>query len=105
MNVLSVNKHVRVSDTDTPSEIKSRGNISSEQVLYFLKQVHLQVRHVILLFCQFVNYLEVTRLPVYYPSQQEKDDPKLYATNVRKLMAHEVYYSLIVLKVSVFGKF
>lgn len=54
----------------------------------------------ILLFCQFVNYLEVTRLPVYYPSQQEKDDPKLYANNVRKLMAHEVYYSLIVLKVS-----
>ncbi|KAL8145066.1 lysophospholipid acyltransferase LPEAT1-like isoform X1 [Apium graveolens] len=47
------------------------------------------VRHVLLLLCQFVNYLEVTRLPVYYPSQQEKDDPKLYANNVRKLMAHE----------------
>ncbi|KAF7141759.1 hypothetical protein RHSIM_Rhsim06G0035800 [Rhododendron simsii] len=47
------------------------------------------VRHVILLFCQFVNYLEVTWLPVYYPSQQEKDDPKLYADNVRRLMASE----------------
>ncbi|XAR64110.1 Plasmalogen synthase [Bertholletia excelsa] len=47
------------------------------------------VRHVIFLLCQFVNYLEVTWLPVYYPSQQEKDDPKLYADNVRKLMAHE----------------
>ncbi|GMP45060.1 hypothetical protein CsSME_00013729 [Camellia sinensis var. sinensis] len=47
------------------------------------------VRHVIFLFCQFVNYLEVTRLPVYYPSQQEKDDPKLYANNVRRLMARE----------------
>ncbi|KAI8549712.1 hypothetical protein RHMOL_Rhmol06G0046300 [Rhododendron molle] len=47
------------------------------------------VRHVILLFCQFVNYLEVMRLPVYYPSQQEKDDPKLYADNVRRLMASE----------------
>ncbi|XP_017258414.1 lysophospholipid acyltransferase LPEAT1 isoform X1 [Daucus carota subsp. sativus] len=45
------------------------------------------VRHVILLFCQFVNHLEVTRLPVYCPSQEEKDDPKLYADNVRKLMA------------------
>ncbi|KAJ8541027.1 hypothetical protein K7X08_001843 [Anisodus acutangulus] len=47
------------------------------------------VRHVILLLCQFVNYVEVTWLPVYYPSQQEKDDPRLYAENVRRLMAHE----------------
>lgn len=48
----------------------------------------------IFLFCQFVNHIEVTRLPVYYPSQQEKDDPKLYATNVRRLMASEVYVPL-----------
>ncbi|KAG9153046.1 hypothetical protein Leryth_012312 [Lithospermum erythrorhizon] len=47
------------------------------------------VRHVIFLLCQFVNHLEVTRLPVYCPSQQEQDDPKLYADNVRKLMARE----------------
>ncbi|KAF5943262.1 hypothetical protein HYC85_020904 [Camellia sinensis] len=47
------------------------------------------VRHIMLLLCQFVNYLEVTRLPVYSPSQQEKDDPKLYAENVRRLMARE----------------
>ncbi|PSR99709.1 Lysophospholipid acyltransferase [Actinidia chinensis var. chinensis] len=47
------------------------------------------VRHIIFLLCQFVNYLEVTWLPVYYPSQQEKDDPKLYAGNVRRLMARE----------------
>ncbi|MED6197389.1 Lysophospholipid acyltransferase lpeat1 [Stylosanthes scabra] len=47
------------------------------------------VRHVIFLLCQFVNYMEVIRLPVYYPSQQEKDDPKLYANNVRRLMATE----------------
>ncbi|KAL6619409.1 hypothetical protein ACP70R_034548 [Stipagrostis hirtigluma subsp. patula] len=47
------------------------------------------VRHVFLLLCQFVNYLEVIHLPVYYPSEQEKDDPKLYANNVRKLMAVE----------------
>ncbi|KAK9270982.1 hypothetical protein L1049_026570 [Liquidambar formosana] len=47
------------------------------------------VRHVIFLFCQFVNHIEVTRLPVYYPSQQEKDDPKLYANNIRRLMARE----------------
>jgi lysophosphatidylcholine acyltransferase/lyso-PAF acetyltransferase len=34
--------------------------------------------------------MEVVRLPVYYPSQQEKEDPKLYANNVRKLIAMEV---------------
>ncbi|XWS24332.1 hypothetical protein CRYUN_Cryun28dG0092200 [Craigia yunnanensis] len=47
------------------------------------------VRHVVFLLCQFVNHMEVTWLPVYYPSQQEKDDPKLYANNVRRLMASE----------------
>ncbi|XP_058081617.1 lysophospholipid acyltransferase LPEAT1 isoform X2 [Magnolia sinica] len=47
------------------------------------------VRHVILLLCQFVNHIEVTRLPIYDPSEQEKEDPKLYANNVRKLMASE----------------
>ncbi|CAL1396285.1 unnamed protein product [Linum trigynum] len=46
-------------------------------------------RHVILLLCQFVNHLEVIRLPVYYPSQEEKTDPKLYANNIRRLMARE----------------
>ncbi|XP_062099026.1 lysophospholipid acyltransferase LPEAT1 isoform X2 [Humulus lupulus] len=47
------------------------------------------VRHVILLLCQFVNYLEVTRLPIYYPNEQEKNDPKLFADNVRRFMAKE----------------
>ncbi|XP_039055540.1 lysophospholipid acyltransferase LPEAT1-like isoform X1 [Hibiscus syriacus] len=47
------------------------------------------VRHVVFLLCQFVNHLEVIWLPVYCPSQQEKDNPKLYANNVRKLMASE----------------
>ncbi|KHG28279.1 Lysophosphatidylcholine acyltransferase 1 [Gossypium arboreum] len=47
------------------------------------------VRHVVFLLCQFVNHMEVTWLPVYYPLQLEKDDPKLYANNVRRLMASE----------------
>ncbi|WOL11806.1 lysophospholipid acyltransferase LPEAT1 isoform X1 [Canna indica] len=47
------------------------------------------VRHVFFLLCQFVNHIEVIHLPIYYPSEQEKEDPKLYATNVRKLMATE----------------
>ncbi|XP_047308167.1 lysophospholipid acyltransferase LPEAT1-like isoform X2 [Impatiens glandulifera] len=52
------------------------------------------VRHILILLCQFVNYLEVIRLPVYHPSQQEKDDPKLYAENVRRMMAREGNMSL-----------
>ena len=51
----------------------------------------MQARHVFLLLCQFVNYMEVVRLPVYYPSEQEKEDPKLYANNVRKLISMEVF--------------
>ncbi|XP_022769801.1 lysophospholipid acyltransferase LPEAT1-like isoform X2 [Durio zibethinus] len=47
------------------------------------------LRHVVFLLCQFVNHMEVTWLPAYYPSQEEKDDPKLYANNVRRLMASE----------------
>ncbi|KAJ4802091.1 Lysophosphatidylcholine acyltransferase 1 [Rhynchospora pubera] len=47
------------------------------------------MRHLFLLLCQFVNYIEVIKLPVYYPSEEEKEDPRLYANNVRKLMATE----------------
>uniref|UniRef100_A0A6M2EG76 Phospholipid/glycerol acyltransferase domain-containing protein n=1 Tax=Populus davidiana TaxID=266767 RepID=A0A6M2EG76_9ROSI len=45
--------------------------------------------HVFYLFCQFINHMEAVWLPVYYPSQEEKEDPKLYASNVRRLMARE----------------
>nr|KAJ0185221.1 hypothetical protein LSAT_V11C900495130 [Lactuca sativa] len=37
----------------------------------------------------YLGSMSVTRLPVYYPSQEEKDNPKLYAENVRRLMARE----------------
>ncbi|KAJ1692074.1 hypothetical protein LUZ63_008772 [Rhynchospora breviuscula] len=47
------------------------------------------MRHLFLLLCQFVNHIEVIKLPVYYPSEEEKEDPRLYANNVRKLMATE----------------
>lgn len=36
---------------------------------------------------QFYNSMEVTFLPVYYPSEEEKHDPILYATNVRRFMS------------------
>ena len=36
---------------------------------------------------QFINHLQVEVLPVYYPSPEEASSPRLYADNVRKLMA------------------
>uniref|UniRef100_A0A2M4CGW1 Putative phosphate acyltransferase n=1 Tax=Anopheles darlingi TaxID=43151 RepID=A0A2M4CGW1_ANODA len=36
---------------------------------------------------QFHTFCEIEFLPVYYPSEEEKADPKLYARNVRNLMA------------------
>ena len=35
---------------------------------------------------QLVNFMEVEYLPVYYPNEEEKKDPKLYAANVKKVM-------------------
>nr|CAB3263476.1 lysophosphatidylcholine acyltransferase 2-like [Phallusia mammillata] len=37
--------------------------------------------------CQFQIHTEVTYLPVYYPNEEEKQDPKLYANNVRTVLA------------------
>ncbi|XP_070412305.1 lysophosphatidylcholine acyltransferase 1 [Nothobranchius furzeri] len=37
--------------------------------------------------CQLHNSMEIEYLPVYYPSDEEKDNPTLFASNVRKLMA------------------
>lgn len=38
--------------------------------------------------CQFYIRFQVEFLPVYTPSAEEKDDPKLYAESVRQLMAN-----------------
>ncbi|ELK08167.1 Lysophosphatidylcholine acyltransferase 1 [Pteropus alecto] len=37
--------------------------------------------------CQFHNRVEIEFLPVYSPSEEEKEDPALYASNVRRVMA------------------
>ncbi|TKY75135.1 Lysophospholipid acyltransferase LPEAT1 [Spatholobus suberectus] len=79
---------------------KTGGFLAKAPVLPVILRYHYQrfspawdsisgVRHVIFLLCQFVNYMEVIQLPVYHPSQQELDDPKLYANNVRRLMVTE----------------
>ncbi|XP_029717425.1 lysophosphatidylcholine acyltransferase isoform X1 [Aedes albopictus] len=39
---------------------------------------------------QFHTYCEIEFLPVYHPNEEEKKDPKLYARNVRNLMAREL---------------
>ncbi|CAG2117716.1 unnamed protein product [Medioppia subpectinata] len=48
--------------------------------------------------CRFNTSLEVTKLPVYYPSPEELKDPELYAYNVSVLLSRELdlpnlYYS------------
>ncbi|XP_071542034.1 lysophosphatidylcholine acyltransferase 2 isoform X3 [Panulirus ornatus] len=37
--------------------------------------------------CQFHNFCELEYLPVYTPSEEEKQDAKLFANNVRQVMA------------------
>jgi len=37
--------------------------------------------------CQFVNYLEISYLPVYKPSKYEQENPSLFASNVRAAIA------------------
>lgn len=37
--------------------------------------------------CQFNTRLEIEFLPVYTPTEEEKADPKIFASNVRKVMA------------------
>jgi len=46
-----------------------------------------QAMTVVRLCCQFVNFMEVTYLPVYVPSEEEIADPHLYANNVRNKIA------------------
>jgi lysophosphatidylcholine acyltransferase/lyso-PAF acetyltransferase len=43
--------------------------------------------HMFRCFSQFTNEVEVNWLPVYYPNDAEKKDPKLYAQNVREAIA------------------
>lgn len=46
-------------------------------------------KYVLGLLMQFSNHVRYHRLPVYYPSQEEKNDPGLYAQNVYSLILRE----------------
>jgi lysophosphatidylcholine acyltransferase/lyso-PAF acetyltransferase len=50
------------------------------------------VPHILRLFAQFRNYCQVEFLPVYYPSEVEKKDPKLFADNVRQVLPAVKYH-------------
>lgn len=45
---------------------------------------------VVLLMCQVSNEAEIEFLPVWNPTEEEKENPKLYAENVQKLMARSL---------------
>ena len=45
--------------------------------------------HILGTLSQLISFMKVKRLPVYYPSEEEKNDPKLYAENIKKLMVKE----------------
>lgn len=51
--------------------------------------------HMIRLFSQFTNACEIVWLPVYYPNEAEKKDPKLYAQNVRAAIAEALKVPMI----------
>ncbi|KAM6224863.1 lysophosphatidylcholine acyltransferase 1 [Rhynchocyon petersi] len=44
--------------------------------------------------CQFHNRVEIEFLPVYHPSEEEKQNPALYASNVRRVMAEALGVSV-----------
>nr|XP_056718575.1 lysophosphatidylcholine acyltransferase 1 [Euleptes europaea] len=44
--------------------------------------------------CQFHNFVEIEFLPVYIPSEEERNNPSLYANNVRRVMARALGVSV-----------
>lgn len=57
---------------------------------------------------QFQTFVEIEFLPTYVPSEEEKSNAKIYANNVRKVMARfvaDLMYSgcfLLVIKIFIF---
>ena len=42
--------------------------------------------------CQFINFVKIILLPPYIPSEKEKENPRLYAENVRQIIANQLNY-------------
>ena len=45
--------------------------------------------------CQLYNSVEVTILPPYIPSQKEQANPRIYASNVRRLFADTLQLPMV----------
>ena len=53
--------------------------------------------HIFRTMIQFVNHVELIKLPVYAPSAQEQENPQLYASNVQTLLSSVLQQSIYVL--------
>eukprot|EP00878_Enallax_costatus_P021022 GHUV01022239.1.p1 GENE.GHUV01022239.1~~GHUV01022239.1.p1 ORF type:complete len:120 (+),score=27.24 GHUV01022239.1:1167-1526(+) len=62
---------------------------TSRRVVAFLCVLQLRMM------CQLQNFLSVEVLPPYVPSQEEKDNPALYAANIRKLIAEALNVPMV----------
>lgn len=62
----------------------SDGACGSKLVCYF---VCFRLKLLWLTLTQPYSYCEIEFLPVYVPNEEEKRDPKLFANNVRAVMA------------------
>lgn len=59
--------------------------------LFFIRFIRCRLKLLWLTLTQLNSSCEIEFLPVYNPSEAEKLDPKLYANNVRRLMAEWVF--------------
>uniref|UniRef100_A0A2K6SNZ1 Lysophosphatidylcholine acyltransferase 1 n=1 Tax=Saimiri boliviensis boliviensis TaxID=39432 RepID=A0A2K6SNZ1_SAIBB len=62
--------------------------------LLTLLNLFLRLEILWLTLCQFHNQVEIEFLPVYSPSEEEKRNPALYASNVRRVMAEALGVSV-----------
>lgn len=62
-------------------------NLTHDTVSWTWDQPHGFVACFLFTICQWSNPVELQFLPPYVPSQEEKEDPMLFANNVRKVMS------------------
>ncbi|CAB4066903.1 LPCAT1_2 [Lepeophtheirus salmonis] len=73
-----------------PVLIRYPGYDRIDAITWTYNQSHSYAYSVWLLLARPINRVEVEFLPVYHPSQEEKDSAELYAKNVQKIMANKL---------------
>ncbi|XP_040570240.1 lysophosphatidylcholine acyltransferase 1 [Lepeophtheirus salmonis] len=73
-----------------PVLIRYPGYDRIDAITWTYNQSHSYAYSVWLLLARPINRVEVEFLPVYHPSQDEKDSAELYAKNVQKIMANKL---------------